>query len=43
MDKRTSWIAGTLGLKMSAVRTFKSIIFKKLKVNNIVELEACLN
>lgn len=41
--KRTSWIAATLGLKMSTISTFKSIIFKKLKVNNIVELKEFLN
>lgn len=43
VGKRTSWIAGTLGLKMSTISTFKSIIFKKLKVNNIVELKESLN
>lgn len=41
--RKTSWIAEKLVLKMSTISTFKSIIFKKLKVSNIVELKACLN
>lgn len=36
---RTSWIADTLGRKPSTISTIKSTIFRKMKVENVVQLK----
>lgn len=41
--KKTSWIANTLGRKPSTISTQKSTIFKKMKVENIVQLKSLYN
>ncbi|HEV7381477.1 MAG TPA: response regulator transcription factor [Dyadobacter sp.] len=36
---KTSWIANTLGRKPSTISTIKNTIFKKMKVDNVVQLK----